>query len=40
MPGDAAPFEDHLVLSEGAGLVAEHVVHLAELLGDVKQPAL
>ena len=40
LPGDAAPLEDHLVLGEGAGLVAEHVLHLAKLLGDVERPAL
>ena len=31
LPGDATPLEDHLVLGEGAGLVAEHVLHLAEI---------
>ena len=37
---DGAPFEDHLVLGEGAGLVAEHVLHLAQLLGDIEGPTL
>jgi len=40
MPGDAAFLEDHLVLRQRARLVAEHVLHLAELLGDVERPAL
>lgn len=34
------PFEHHLVLREGPGLVAEHELDLAELLGDVEGAAL
>ena len=34
------PLEHHLVLCEGPGLVAEHELHLAELLRDVEGPAL
>ena len=37
---DAASLEHHLVLGQRARLVAEHVLHLAELLGDVERPAL
>ena len=40
LPGDAAPLEDHLVLGEGPGLVAEHVLDLSQLLGDVQSAAL
>ena len=40
LAGDAASLEDHLVLGQRARLVAEHVLHLAELLGDVERPAL
>lgn len=36
---DAAP-EDHPVLGEGAGLVGEDVLDLAQVLGDVERPAL
>ena len=34
------PLEHHLVLREGPGLVAEHELDLAELLGDVEGAAL
>ena len=37
---DAASLEHHLVLGQRARLVAEHVLHLPELLGDVERPAL
>ena len=40
LPGDAASLEDHLVLRQRARLVAEHVLHLPELLSDVERPAL
>ena len=33
---ESAPLEDHLVLSEGAGLVTEHVLDLAQLLGNIQ----
>ena len=40
LPGNAASLEDHLVLRQRARLVAEHVLHLPELLSDVERPAL
>ena len=37
---ESTSLEDHLVLCQCPGLVAEHELDLAELLGDVEGPAL
>ena len=37
---ESTSLEDHLVLSESASLVTEHVLHLAELLRHVESAAL
>ena len=39
-PHESTSLEHHLVLGEGPGLVAEHVLDLSELLGDVESAAL
>ena len=37
---ESAPLEDHLVLSEGASLVTEHVLDLTQLLGNIQSSTL
>lgn len=39
LPADSAPPEDHFVLGESPGFVAEHELDLTEVLGNVERPA-